>query len=212
MVIQEKVKKYLIENTYTYLFGSMCDFDCVLHDLNLIQDKIETIDFEDRQDSGDDLNKLICYSFPNFPRNSFIVSLMILIENEFRSIFKTLSIIENYPIDWNDLRGNSLEKVLIGVQNLSKINIDNITELKIKMIGFIETRNCIVHSNSNIYEFGKPKIVKDFIESLSDCTIQDGVVSFSKKGCNECLDLGKIFISTIYMSIMKKYPENVIAR
>jgi hypothetical protein len=194
------------KNPYLCLFGDMCDFGIRLSDLKLIKKKIEEIEFSDTN-ANDEEETLITYSFPDIPRNGFIVTLLIFAEREFRNIVKVLDILEKYPIGWNDVRGNSFGKMLLFTKNFSKLKIDGNKNIENRIRSLIETRNCIVHANSIVIEYSKQKTVCDFIKTLTECKIDNGQISFSVEGILECLDLIEKFITLIYQAALLKYPD-----
>lgn len=190
-----------------FLFGDMCDFSIVLSDLKLIHKKTEELDFDNSDDQTNLEETLITYSFPAFPRSGFIVTLMIMAENQFRSFVTTLRILEDYPIKWNHLRGSAFDKLLIFSEKLSKIRIDVDKIVKDRIRSLIETRNCIVHSNSCVPEYSHPEVVEKFVNSLTGCTVEDGYIHLSFEGCFECADLVENFMTAVYHAALKKYPK-----
>lgn len=199
-------KDWVKNNPYLCLFGDMCDFGIRLSDLKLIQKRIEEIEFTDTTDS-DEGETLITYSFPDIPRNGFIVTLMIFAESEFKNIVKVLDILEEYPIEWNDVRGNAFEKLLLFIKKFSKLQTTENKNNEDRIRSLIETRNCIVHANSIIQEYSKQKMVADFIATLTGCEIDNGLISFSFEGILECVDLIENYITSVYQAALLKYPN-----
>ncbi|MBN2030765.1 hypothetical protein JW824_11030 [bacterium] len=203
------IKDTIIKKPYLILIGDMGYFECVLSDIKLIHKKTEEIEFTDFDITEDiDQEVLITYSFPDIPRYGFLVTLMIIAENEFRNICKTLDILEEYPVKWNQISGNAFEKLLIFAEKFSELNIDVDKNTRDRIRGLIETRNCIVHSNSYIPDYRKQTIVRDFVNKLSGCSIEDGFIHLSYEGCFECADLIEGFVKAAYKAAMHKYPED----
>jgi hypothetical protein len=199
-------KDWVKNNPYLCLFGDMCDFGIRLSDLKLIQKKIEEIEFSDTTNYGGE-ETLITYSFPDIPRNGFIVTLMIFAESEFRNIVKILDILEKYPIGWNDVRGNAFEKLLLFTKKFSKLQIKGNKKSEDRIRSLIETRNCIVHANSIVIDYPKKNIVSDFIKTLAGCKIDNGSISFSFEGTLECAELIEKYITFVYQAALLKYPN-----
>jgi len=80
------------DNPYLFFFGSMVDLDCHLQDIKLVLQRTEEIDFEKHPEASPDLQEegLISDIFPGIARKSFIVTLVIILENEFREFCELL--------------------------------------------------------------------------------------------------------------------------
>ncbi len=192
-----------------FFFGNMIDLDCLLQDLRLVLKKTEEIDFDSRSESDNPLDDsgLILDIFPNIVRESYIVSLLIIFENELRGFCELLRVIEDIPIKWNQLRGSALERFLIYVESLSGLPLNADDEMKNKITGLIEARNCIVHANSRLENFGNRKAVEGFMRVVDGVKIDEGLLRFSYDACIECANIVSLFMEKAYNAALGRYPK-----
>jgi len=192
-----------------FFFGNMVDIDCHLQDLKLVLKKTEEIDFDESEDRDQplDASGLILDIFPDTVRKSFIVTLMILFEDEMRGFCELLREIEDIPLRWNQLRGSAIERFILYVQNLSSLDYCIEEKTLEQLNGLIEIRNCIVHSNSVVDHFGKKKTIEKFAADIDGIDIENGVLRFSFDACMTCADLVERFFESTYYAALTRYPD-----
>jgi hypothetical protein len=185
-------------------FGDMVTFKCIINDLKLVLRKTEKIEFPEYHD--DESEVLSFNIFPDIARQSFIVTLLIALDAEMKSYCEHLRKITGQKLKSNDLRGSALDKFLsysekvCGLQNI--YNKPNRELLE----GLIEVRNCIVHNNSGLDGFSKPKVIEHFVKQVNGVIISDGYLSFEHKACNACADIVLEFMTHAYKSALEVYP------
>jgi len=146
--------------------------------------------------------------FPDIARNSFIISLLIALEYEFKTFCGLLKEIEGHSLKWNELRGSSLDRFICYCERLSNLKVvkDNTKRQLIK--GLIEARNCIVHNNSSIEFFGKAREIVQFANSVTGISIENGYLIFSYEACLMCADIINSFMQDAYDVAIEKYPKS----
>ena len=87
------------------LFGSLVDLDCHIQDLKLVLQKTEEIDFPDHEEVQEG-ESLIADIFPDITRKSFIVTLLIALDDQFRIYCEILKEATGQNLKWNDLKGS----------------------------------------------------------------------------------------------------------
>ena len=198
------------ENPNLFFFGSMVDLDCNLQDIKLVLRKTEEIEFEDHPEASEELKEegLIMDIFPSIARESFIVTLIIILESEFRKFCKLLREIEDISLKWTELRGSALDRFKIYCEKLSGLIVPNAHQNLCLVRGLIETRNCIIHSNASIENFGKANAVKEFANSIEGINIvRDQYLEFTYDACIQCSDIIMNFMQQWYDAALERYPK-----
>lgn len=201
------------DNPYLFFFGSMVELDCHIQDLKLVLQKTEEIDFDEHPEITPDLQEegLIYDIFPGIARESFIVSLLITLENELKWFCDLLRQIENIPLKWTELRGSALDRFKIYCEKLAGLSVSDAHSLLAKVSGLIETRNCIIHSNASIENFGKAKVVEQFTHSIEGISIvHDHHLEFTYDACIQCADVIMDFMKLWYHAALDRYPKKEI--
>jgi hypothetical protein len=194
------VKESSLAHHYKF-FGNLVDLDCIIQDLKLVLAKTEEIDFPDHE------NGLTADVFPDITRKSFIVSLLITLDEQFKVYCGILKESTGQTLKWNELKGSALERFITystKVCGLSNIKDDSTKQL---LSGLIEVRNCIVHNSSSIDGYGKRKIVESFASQIEGISIEDDIIYFSVEACISCADLVLEFMSKAYNAGLDKFPK-----
>jgi hypothetical protein len=92
-------------------FGNLVDFDCHIQDLKLVLKKTEEIEFPEHEGAEDD-ETLISDIFPDITRKSFVVTLLIVLDDQFKTYCEILRGATGQQLKWNDLRGSALERFI----------------------------------------------------------------------------------------------------
>jgi hypothetical protein len=172
-----------------HFFGDLVDFDCHIQDLRLVLRKTEEIEFPEHDGTDDDGETLISDIFPDITRKSFIVTLLIALDDQFKTYCDILRNVTGQKLKWNDLKGSALERFITyseKVCGLQKVCTDSTRQL---LEGLIEVRNCIVHNNSGIEGFSKAKVIERFAKQVKGVGIGEGYITFDLAACNVCADI-----------------------
>lgn len=92
-------------------FGNLIDLGCHVRDLEIVLRKSEEIEFptDGKRYEGD---SLISDIFPDIMRKSFVVTLLIALDDQFKIYCEVLRDATNQTLKWNDLKGSALERFI----------------------------------------------------------------------------------------------------
>ena len=197
-------KKTPKDDPNLFFFGHSCDLVCHIQDLKLVLKTTEKMEFEEHSE----YEGLISDIFPDITRKSFIISLLITLENEFKAFCGLLKEIEGHSLKWNELRGSALDRFICYCEKLSNLNVVKDDAKRQLIAGLIETRNCIVHNNSSIEFFGKAGEVVQFANSVTGISIENSYLTFSYEACLTCADIMLSFMQDAYDVAIEKYPKS----
>src|SRR5215813_4782464 len=166
-------------------FGNLVDLDCHVQDLKLVLRKTEEIEFPEHEVAAES-ETLIHDIFPDITRKSFIVTLLIVLDDQFKSYCEILKQVTGQSLKWNDLKGSALERFITYGEKVCGLKslYDDLTRQK--LVGLIEVRNCIVHNNSRLEGFGKRSIIEGFSKQMEGIEVQDEYISLELVACNNC--------------------------
>ena len=193
-------------SNYTQFFGNLVDLQCHFDDLKTVLKKTEEIEFPEHEEFVEG-ESLISDIFPDITRKSFIVTLLIALDTQFKTYCDILSNATDQKLKWNNLKGSALERFILysekvcGVANVYESNSRK------QLAALIEVRNCIVHNNSNIQGFSKAKVIEELASKLDGLTIEDGYISLELSACYECADIVFNFIERAYRAGLDAFPE-----
>jgi hypothetical protein len=187
-------------------FGNLVDFDCHIQDLKLVFRKTEEIEFPEHEGSDDDSEMLISDIFPDITRKSFIVTLLIALDDQFKNYCEILRNATKQKLKWNDLKGSILERFIVYSEKVCGLQTVCTEPARQRLEGLIEVRNCIVHNNSGIEGFSKAKVIERFAKQVKGVDIVDGYISLDLAACNVCADIVFGFMEYAYRSALKIFP------
>ncbi|MBL7153221.1 MAG: hypothetical protein ISS79_05855 [Phycisphaerae bacterium] len=193
-----------------FFFGSLVDLDCHLQDIKLVLRKTEEVEFEEHPETSPELQSegLISDIFPGIARESFIVTLIITLDSEFRRFCELLRGIEDISLKWTELRGSALDRFKTYCEKVAGLTIPHGIKYLSPIRGLIETRNCIIHSNGSTENFGKAKAVEDLAHSIKGINIVRGhYMEFTYDACIQCADIIMAFMEQWYHAALDRYPE-----
>lgn len=187
-------------------FGTLVDLDCHLQDLRLVLKRSEEIEFPEH-DVDPECECLITDIFPDITRKSFVVSLLIALEGQFKIYCETLREATGKRLKWADLKGSALERFITyseKVCGLEPVCDDTIRE---QLGGLIELRNCIVHNNSSVDGFSKRKVIEDLSSRVEGVTIRDNFIALELSACNTLAEIVLQFMEQACRSALKVFPR-----
>tara|TARA_B100000446_G_scaffold148525_1_gene142441 strand:+ start:22776 stop:23384 length:609 start_codon:yes stop_codon:yes gene_type:complete len=186
-------------------FANLAELDCHIQDLKLVLRKTEEIEFPDHENSIEG-ESLIADIFPDIARTSFIVSLLIVLDDQFKIYCEILKGATGQELKWNELKGSALERFIIYSEKVCGLKsvCDHIARLDVAAI--IEIRNCIVHNNSSIEGFSKKQVIESFSKKIKGIDIQDGYINLELNACYSCADIILEFMEQAYRSALEVYP------
>ncbi len=187
------------------LFGSLVDLDCHIQDLKLVLQKTEEIDFPDHEEVQEG-ESLIADIFPDITRKSFIVTLLIALDDQFRIYCEILKEATGQNLKWNDLKGSPLERFIKYSEKVCGIKSVCDSSSRQLLAGLIEVRNCIVHNNSSIDGFSKPKVIESFSEKMEGIDVVESYISINLAACINCADIVLAFMERAYRAALEVFP------
>lgn len=184
-------------------YGHMVAFDCIIQDLKLILKKTEEIEFPDHSTE----DGLIDDIFPDITRRSFVVTLLIGLEDQFKTFCGILRSASKQLLKWNDLKGSALDRFLSYCEKVCCLPVvsDPIKKQNIK--GLIEVRNCIVHNNSTLDDFPNAKEILKFFKTVKGLSVNNGRIVLNYDGCINCADIVHGFMDSAYEAALKRYAK-----
>ena len=189
-----------------HFFGNLMDLYCHMQDLKLVLRKTEEIEFPEHEEANEE-ESLIADIFPDITRKSFIVTLLIALDDQFKIYCEILRTATGQKLKWNDLKGSALERFITyseKVCGLRPICDDSTRQL---LEGLIEVRNCIVHNNSSIEGFSKTKIIQRFAREIKGVEVEEGYISIDFAACNTCAGIVLRFMEDAYRSALEMFPK-----
>lgn len=189
---------------HTQFFGSLVDLDCHIQDLKLILKKTEEIEFSEH----DEEDTLIADIHPDITRKSFIVTLLISLDSQLAGFCNLLLKYSDEPLKWNDLKGTALDRFIKYTEKVCGLDsvCDEATKQKVK--GLIEVRNCIVHNDSCLENYGKATLIRVFSSQIPGMDLDDDYIELSYQACLECADIISTFMEQAYNSALEKFPSS----
>jgi hypothetical protein len=187
-------------------FGNLVDLDCHIQDLKLVLRKTEEIEFPEHEVAAEG-ESLISDIFPDITRKSFIVTLLIALDDQFKSYCEILKEATGQSLKWNDLKGSALERFITYGEKVCGLNSVSDDLIKQQLVGLIEVRNCIVHNNSSIDGFSKQKVIENFSLQTEGVKIQEGYITLDLVACNNCADIVLKFMEQAYHSALEVFPK-----
>ena len=189
-----------------HFFGNLVDFDCHIQDLKLVLRKTEEIEFPEHEGADDEGETLISEIFPDITRKSFIVTLLIALDDQFKTYCEILRDVTGQKLKWNDLKGSALERFITYSEKVCGLQAVCTEPARQLLEGLIEVRNCIVHSNSGVEGFSKARVIERFAKQVKGVDIVDGYISLDLAACNVCADIVFGFMEHAYRSSLKVFP------
>ena len=186
-------------------FGNLVDLDCHIQDLKLVLRKTEEIEFPDHEGSVEG-ESLLADIFPDITRKSFIVTLLIALDDQFKVYCEILREATGQKLKWNDLKGSALERFITYSEKVCGIKSVCDDLVRQKVAALTEVRNCIVHNNSSIEGFSKKQVIESFSKRMEGVHIQDCYITLEFIACNNCADIILEFMEKAYRSALREFP------
>ena len=145
--------------------------------------------------------------FPDITRKSFLVTLLIALDDQFKTFCEILRKANGQRLKWSDLKGSPLERFIVYGEKVSGLSSIYDESIRQKLVGLIEVRNCIIHNNSSIEGFGKRQVIESFSNQVEGVIIQGDFISLDLAACNSCADIVLQFMERAYDSALAVFPR-----
>lgn len=199
------------DNPNLFLSCSSCDFGMLIDDWKIILKKVDSVDLEqielDEKLHNKGYDDYVEIDFHQINRKGYLVTLMILFEDEIKRICDLLYEIESLKIKQSELKGNNLERFKIYITRIANLNT-GINEDEFETIHAItEVRNCIVHSNSLLQQFKGANSIIKLAKTLDGISLNNDLVEINLEFCLKCADIIAGFVDNVYDTALMRYPE-----
>ncbi|EIQ1514433.1 hypothetical protein HYO42_22535 [Vibrio parahaemolyticus] len=179
-----------------HMFRLECELrglEAYFRDLKLVLSNIDSMELS----SGEE--NLTFASFPDVIRKGHIVTLLIVLEDQFSSLCKLQREIYDHKLKWSDFRGSALERFMIYCESVCGIKRP-VTSAELDDIKcLIELRNCIVHNSSDLDGFNKANQIFALSKRQSGLDVTCGFIELSHEACLDLTDIAFEFIKRWYI-------------
>lgn len=146
-------------------------------------------------------------SFRELLYESFIVSLVIFLEQQLNSYCVVLYKFVQIKLRWKQIRGSILERFREYVSKLSNIHLSVSEELRKDVEGVIALRNCLVHCAGRISDFSEANKIRSLSNRYAGLRIDEGQIYLTMKLCSSCIYIIKSFIDNVYKDALTRFPK-----
>lgn len=165
------------------------------------------------KDKNGELNSLDIYdkkSRGNILRKSIVISIVVLLESHIINYCQELSFYTGVEFNYNEGKGNILEKFKKMMPEFSKFPFNFSGELWSDLCALYEIRNCLVHKNGNLTKFKKKSVIDNFIRKYKNITVKDNNISISYENCVGFIGMVKLFNDEINQIAMNYFPADKV--
>lgn len=214
--LKEINAREIFKRNLFYINISLDELTFILNDLNeLVNFKREQLEnklLDNIDEEKRDQIENTLYYYQNQPTIFLIeasfLSLIILLENEIDNYCKDFRKYKELSIDYNDFKGDLLEKFKIFSSKLLKSDFNFQKTLWQDIIGLYEIRNLLVHKRGCVSDFGKRKTVEGFIARNKSFEISnDEIIYISHQACLDSIKIVETFFVEITDFALRIFPE-----
>jgi hypothetical protein len=209
-----------IEKAYINFFGNSAEFGGQVDELrsylnevrnfievtnhHLQNDKIKGYD----NDTLADLKYHYEYTHGDISRKSILISTIILLESGIDIYCKDFQKQQKLKIGYKDLKGDLLDRFKFYSLKILNSSFDFNSRLWQDISGLYEIRNCLVHNNGSLENFGKRKVIEEFVKRNRSFEItEDEFIEITHQACLFGLDSIDKFHVEITMFAFEIYPD-----
>ncbi len=208
-----------IETANLNFFGNLVTFggqiDEIRSYLNEIHKFIEVTNFHLQNDKikGYDIETLEMlkynyeYSHGDILRKSILISINVILELGIDRYCKDFQKHGNFKISYKELKGDLLERFKTYSLKILNSKFDFNSCLWSDIIGLYEVRNCLIHNNASLINFGKKRVIEEFILRNKAFEITDNeYICITHQACIFGLDSVENFYSKITEFAFEVFP------
>ena len=145
--------------------------------------------------------------FPQVLHESFLITCVVFLERELRTIVEILRRITGTPLTFGDLSGSNAERFRTFCTKVCAFDPGLSNEQWQALTGLIEVRNCLVHSSGLLEDFPKRAAVETFVRRSPDFKIEDGRLVVSEATSARAVAILTDFVETVFRAGTEKYPR-----
>lgn len=112
-------------------------------------------------------------TFPQIARRSFIVTIVSEIEDQAKAVCDALHVFKKLPLGWNDLKGNTLDRLHAYVFKLAGLAAPP-ADVWQKARWLEQIRDCIVHGNGDVARSRDAATLRAIVGNVPGYSISDG--------------------------------------
>ena len=142
--------------------------------------------------------------FPRILRNSFLVTLHSVLENQLAWQCESLRREKHIGISWSELRGSALERAKVYISKVCGLDFPNGQSWR-EIHSYVNIRNCIVHCAGNVHRLSREKerTLRDYCSKQGGISIdRDGNLMLSKDFCLQAVSTLKEFLEELHYCTM----------
>ncbi|MDN3699604.1 hypothetical protein QWY97_20050 [Vibrio cortegadensis] len=178
--------------------GSLNLLDIYTQDLNRVLDKISTVEFSRSE-------KPVINCFPDVTYKSHVLSVVIILEQQFSYFCTSLQNYTSQKLKWNDLKGSALERFIKYNHDVCGLDKPSCNELLQDLKGVIELRNCVIHNNSFLNGFSKSRVVEQLTKRVDGLEIKNNFIRLNQDACKKITSIIFNFLRAWYQSAINKF-------
>jgi hypothetical protein len=172
--------------------------------IHLQNDKIKGYD----KDTLEDMKYNFEHTHGDILRKSIIISIIILLESGIDIYCRDFQKYMKLKISFKELKGDLLERFKIYSQKILNSSFDFSSQLWQDIVGLYEIRNCIIHNNGLLDNFGKRTLIEVFIKRNKRFEITDSdFIDITHNGCLLGLDIVDTFYKAITEFAFDLFPD-----
>jgi hypothetical protein len=136
-------------------------------------------------------------------RSSFLITLYSLLEKELRRYCQILKDFEDIPLSSDDLVGSKIEKAKTYIHKIAGYPVLD-EELWNELMDFTLVRNCIVHNDGCINNFGKESQLRTILGKYQGISLEYDRIIPNKEFCVRMLTKCKQLLENLYNESLKR--------
>lgn len=138
--------------------------------------------------------------FENLLYKSFIVTLLILFEDELNTYCDGIREQLNIAGNWNEIGGTPMERLVAYTTRTAGIKLAIEDEIWKKIDSIIALRYCILNLSGRLTNYSDAKKIRNFSNSGHGLKIQDEKIEVSEEFCRNATLIIKEFVESLYNS------------
>jgi hypothetical protein len=148
------------------------------------------------------------YTHGDILRKSILISTIILLESGIDIYCKDFQERQKLKVGYKDLKGDLLDRFKFYSLKVLNSNFDFKSRLWQDIGALYEIRNCLIHNNGSLENFGKRKVIEEFTKRNQSFEITDNdFIEITHQACIFSLDTVDKFHDAITRFAFEIYPD-----
>lgn len=151
-------------------------------------------------------------TYPEILRRSTIISTTIILENSLDIYCNHYKKHDKSLLGVKDLKGDLLGRFKVYSQKVINLNFNFSSKMWQNINSIYELRNCIVHNNGSLINFGKSSVIKEFVKTNSYFKINGSqaegceILEITFDGCIYCIETIENFFLELSYLAFERFP------